>query len=152
MKLFVVWAVSWVCSHLIEKLLKTCYRNALTKLLGFMVSEKKNPNCVHNTAYENSNVMGWHFTDQLRILWTPILVFWESVCPVSWNKAVITRMTAESVSPVYIPWRYQFKKIQSHFMIGAVELVNQLSYKDTNVTVLHFMLMIQTHLFAVQDF
>lgn len=57
-------------------------------LLGFMVSEKKNPNGIPNIVYDNSNVMGWHFTDQLRILQTPILVFWEFVCPVSWNKAV----------------------------------------------------------------
>jgi hypothetical protein len=44
-------------------------------LLGFMVSEKKNPNGIPNIVYDNSNVMGWHFTDQLRILQTPILVF-----------------------------------------------------------------------------
>jgi len=37
-------------------------------------------------------------------------------------------------------------------MICAVEFVNQLSNEDTNATVLHFILMIQTHLYAVQDF
>jgi hypothetical protein len=49
---------------------------------------KKNPNGIHNTVHENCNVMGWHFTDQLRILWTPVLVFWEFARPVPWNKAL----------------------------------------------------------------
>lgn len=36
-------------------------------------------------------------------------------------------------------------------LICVVQFVNQMSY-DTNATVLHFMLMIQTHWFALQDF
>jgi len=64
---------------------------------------------------------------------------------------VITRLTAESISPVSCEGTTS-KQIQSRFMSCAVEFVNQLSNEDTNVTVLHFILMIHTHLFAVQDF